>query len=122
MTDRSVETSPQLYARIGGLLYLIIIVLGLFDEAFVRNRIIVSADAAATAANLRSFESLWRFGIAAEFFLLICAISLTLIFFVLAAGQQGYRFAGGIFHFGIVGNRSGGSAISAWGIVSAGQG
>ena len=83
MTDRTVETSPQLYARIGGVLYLIIIVVGLFDEAFVRNRIIVSGDATATAANIRSLESLWRFGIAAEFFLLICAVALTLIFFVL---------------------------------------
>ncbi len=83
MTDRTVETSPQLYARIGGALYLIIIVLGIFGEAFVRDRIFVSGDAAATAANLRSMESLWRFGIATELFLLICAIALTLIFYVL---------------------------------------
>jgi hypothetical protein len=83
MTDRAVQTSPQLYARIGGVLYLIIIVVGLFDEAFVRNRIIVPGDATATAVNIRSLESLWRFGIAAEFFLLICAVALTLIFYVL---------------------------------------
>ncbi|PYT60711.1 MAG: DUF4386 domain-containing protein, partial [Acidobacteria bacterium] len=83
MTDRTVETSPQLYARIGGVLYLIIIVLGIFGEAFVRDRIFVSGDAAATAANLRSMESLWRLGIATELFLLICAIALTLIFYLL---------------------------------------
>ena len=83
MTDRTVETSPQLYARVGGVLYLIIIVLGIFGEAFVRDRIFVSGDAAATAANLRSMESLWRLGIATELFLLICAIALTLIFYVL---------------------------------------
>jgi len=70
-------------ARIGGALYLIIIVLGLFGEAFVRGRIIVSGDAAATAANLRALESLWRFGIAGELVLLISAVALTLIFFVL---------------------------------------
>lgn len=81
--EHPVEASPRALSRIGGVLYLIIIVLGLFNEAYVRNRIIVSGDAAATAANLRSFESLWRFGIAAEFFMLICAISLTLIFFIL---------------------------------------
>jgi len=78
-----VEASPRVLSRIGGVLYLIIIVLGLFGEAFVRNRIIVAGDASATAANLKSMESLWRFGIAAEFFLLICAIALTLIFYVL---------------------------------------
>jgi hypothetical protein len=83
MDERRLEASPRALSRIGGLLYLIIIVLGGFDEAFVRNRIIVSGDAAATAANIRSMESLWRFGIAAEFLLLICAVCLTLIFFVL---------------------------------------
>jgi hypothetical protein len=77
------EINPQVYARVGGVLYLIVIVLGLFGEAFVRGRIIVSGDATATAANIRSLESLWRFGIAGEFLLLICATILTLILFAL---------------------------------------
>jgi hypothetical protein len=64
-------------------LYLIIIIVGLFGEVFVRDRLIVSGDATATAANIRSMESLWRFHIAAELFLLICAIALLLILFVL---------------------------------------
>lgn len=83
MTGRTVESSPQLYARIGGALYLIIIVIGLFGEMFVRDRLIVSGDATATAKNIMASESLWRFHIAAELFLLICAIVLLLILFVL---------------------------------------
>jgi hypothetical protein len=83
MRDRSVETSPQVYARIGGALYLIIIILGIFGEAFVRNRLVVSGDGAATAANITSMESLWRFGIASEFLALICTIALAMIYFVL---------------------------------------
>jgi hypothetical protein len=83
MTEHSVETSPQVYARIGGALYLIIIVLGIFGEAFVRGRIVVSGDAAATAANITSMEPLWRFGLAAEFLALICTIALAMIYFVL---------------------------------------
>jgi Domain of unknown function (DUF4386) len=83
MAGHTVQTSPQLYARIGGALYLIIIVLGLFGEAFVRDRLIVAGDAAVTAANLQSLESLWRFHIAAELFLLICAVLLLMILFVL---------------------------------------
>lgn len=78
-----VEAPPRSLARIGGALYLLIIVVGIFDEMFVRGRIVVPGNAAATAANLRSMESLWRFGIAAEYVLLISAISLTLIFFIL---------------------------------------
>src|SRR5207244_6071405 len=83
MTSHPIETSPQLYARIGGALYLIIIVIGLYGEAFVRGKLIVSGDATATAANIMSHESLWRFHIAAELFLLICAVALLLILFVL---------------------------------------
>jgi hypothetical protein len=83
MTARAIEQSPQLYARIGGGLYLIIIVIGFWGEAFVRSRLIVSGDAAATAANIISHEPLWRFHIAAELFLLICAIVLLLILFAL---------------------------------------
>lgn len=83
MMDRTIESSPQLYARFGGALYLIIIVIGLFGEVFVRDRLIVSGDAAATAKNILASESLWRFHIATELFLLICAIVLLMILFVL---------------------------------------
>lgn len=83
MEERRVEGSPRLLSRLGGVLYLIIIVLGLFEEIFVRDRIIVTGDATATAANIRSLESLWRAGIASEFVLLSCATALALIFFIL---------------------------------------
>jgi hypothetical protein len=46
--------------------YLITIVVVIFNEAFVKGRIVVPGDATATAANLRSMESLWRFGIGGE--------------------------------------------------------
>lgn len=83
MEAHEVEASPRILSRIGGALYLVIIVIGIFGEMFVRGRIIVSGDAAAAAVNIQSMESLWRFGIAAECLLLICAVSLTLILFVL---------------------------------------
>ena len=38
----------------------------MFGEIFIREKLIVSGDAAATATNLASIEPLWRFGIAAE--------------------------------------------------------
>ena len=74
---------PRALARIGGALYLIIIVLGLFGELGVRGRVIVSGDAVATAVNLGAMESLWRIGVAAEILLLLCATALTVIFYVL---------------------------------------
>lgn len=81
MTDRTVASSPQLYARIGGVLYLMVIGLGIFGQ-IAKEKIIVS-DVAATAANLKSMETLWRFGIAFELLGLICVIGLAMIYFVL---------------------------------------
>lgn len=80
MTNRE---DPRRVARVGGALYLAIILLGLFEEVVVRQRIVVPGDALATAANLRSMELLWRLGIAAEVILLICAVVLALILYVL---------------------------------------
>ncbi len=82
MIRYDVESSPQLYARTGGALYLILIVLGVFAES-VRDRLIVSGDAVATAARVTAMESLWRLAIASEFVALVCAIALAMIYFVL---------------------------------------
>src|SRR5471032_1608181 len=83
MADRSVETSPQVYARIGGLLYLFIIAAGIFAEIFVRDKLIVSGNASATAANLVASESLYRFSIAVEQVWLACAVAVAVILYVL---------------------------------------
>lgn len=83
MTTRVNGVSAQVYARITGALYLIIIVLGAGQELLVRGRIIVPGDVAATAANLRSMEMLWRWGIAAELFMGICAVVMALTLYVL---------------------------------------
>jgi len=82
MNDRTVETSPQVYARIGGVLYLIIIIVGGFGETF-RGNLVVSGDAAATAKNIMASESLWRISVAAELLYLTFAVALTLIVYVL---------------------------------------
>jgi len=83
MTLPDIRTSPQLYARIGGALYLVIIVAGIFGEAFVRNGLIVTGDAAATAHNIMSSEFLWRIGIAGDLFMHVCDVPLVLILYLL---------------------------------------
>jgi len=80
MTLGAIETSPQTYARIGGLLYLIIIVAGGFSELFVRSKLIVPGDATATAQSIMASQSLWRLGFAATLVMLVCAVELLLIF------------------------------------------
>ena len=73
----------RVLARVGGVLYLTIIVLGFLGEAVIRGRVVVPGNATATAANLRSMEWLWRLGIAGEIVLLTCATVLALILYVL---------------------------------------
>lgn len=77
------QVSPQVYARIGGLLYLVIIVAGLLGELFVRSKLFVSGDPAATAKNIMASEGLWRIGIAGDLIMHICDVPLMLIFYVL---------------------------------------
>lgn len=64
-------------------MYLLIIAAGLFAEAFVRDRLVVPNDAAATATNLSAHESLFRFGIAADLSTYVLAIALTVILYAL---------------------------------------
>ena len=70
-------------ARIGGVLYLIIIAAGIYGEIFVRSKLIVSGDAAATAHNIISSQLLWRTGIAADLVMHVCDIPLMLVFYLL---------------------------------------
>src|SRR3990172_7781500 len=83
MTSRSTVASPQTYARIGGLLYLFIIVAAGFGELFVRNRLIVWGDAAATANNILDSETLFRVGLAGEMLTCVCDVALAMILYVL---------------------------------------
>lgn len=75
--------SPQIYARIGGLLYLVIIVAGFCSEFFLRGKIIVAGDDSATANNIMGSPGLWRIGIALEYFCIICTLILAMIYYFL---------------------------------------
>lgn len=82
MSGYGIESRTQFYARTGGALYLVLIVLGFFAVA-VRGKVFVAGNAASTAANLISMQPLWRWGIAAEFVALLAATVLAMIFYYL---------------------------------------
>jgi Domain of unknown function (DUF4386) len=81
--NSTIERSPQLYARVAGVFYLAIIVLGLFGEVFVRGALVVSGDAAATANNIFSSPLLWRAGIVGDLMMHVCDIPVIVIFYLL---------------------------------------
>jgi uncharacterized protein DUF4386 len=75
--------SVQKYARIAGVLFLISLVAGGFGEYYIPTMLIVPTDAASTAKNIISFNSLFRLGFAAYLIEAICDVALTLILYVL---------------------------------------
>jgi Domain of unknown function (DUF4386) len=83
MANQTVEHSPQRYARIGGVLYLAIILLGGFAEGFVANKLVVSGDAATTAHNIMASPELWRLSVAGNLIVAICAVPLLWIEYLL---------------------------------------
>jgi len=80
-TDRAAEKWPLFYARIAGLLYLIVIAGGIFAEIFVRGRLVVHGDAGATAHNILANQQLYRWGFAVELFYCVCNVPVTVIFY-----------------------------------------
>jgi hypothetical protein len=82
MTSQT-TTSPLVYARTAGLLYLIIIVCGIFSEAFVRASLVVTGDAAATAHNILASHGLFRLGFVADAIMILSDVAIAVLFYVL---------------------------------------
>ena len=62
MTGRTIETSPQLYARMAGVSYLLGALTSVLGQMVVLGMLVVSGSATATAANILSHEPLFRLG------------------------------------------------------------
>src|SRR5436190_10705627 len=80
--------SIQTWARIAGVLFLLTIVAGGFGEFYVPSKLIVSADATATAKNIVAFNPLFRMGFATYLVEAVCDIALSLILYVLLRPVQ----------------------------------
>jgi len=83
MTNRTAETSPLIYARVAGFLYLIMFPLGIFGMFYVPSILIVPGDAATTANNIMASESLFRLSIVSALMVQIVNIFLVLVLYKL---------------------------------------
>ena len=75
MGDEMFVSSPKRQARIAGALYLVVILAGMFAEVFVRPKIYVPHDAAATARNLIAHASLYRAGLLTDLLTIVAAVA-----------------------------------------------
>jgi hypothetical protein len=60
MTKRNQEASPRFMARMTGVFYLLTMLAGIFAQFFVSGKLVDFGDAAATAANILTHESLFK--------------------------------------------------------------
>jgi len=66
MKTHTAKTSPLTIARVAGLLYLLVVPLGIFGSLYVPSILIVRGDAATTASNIIANELLFRLGIVSD--------------------------------------------------------
>ena len=83
MTSRTATLSLRHIARIAGVLYLIIIVAGMFAEGYARPGLVVPGDAAATANNIIASEGLFRMSIVSDLIMIMSDVAIGLVFYIL---------------------------------------
>lgn len=70
----SPATSPQVYARIAGCIYLLVIIFGGFSEGVVMNTLVVPGDMAATGRNISRAPMLWDLSVAGNLIVPLIAV------------------------------------------------
>ncbi len=83
MKNSTLETSPQLLARIAGALYLAVIGLGIFAEAYAMNHFRASGDVTTLAQTILAEPILWNLSAFANMMLVLCVIPLSWLLYLL---------------------------------------
>lgn len=83
MANYTAETSPLIYARVAGLLYLVIIVCAGFSEGYIRSNLIIPGDASATANNIVASQWLFRVGIVGDLIAFLSDLVVSVLFYLL---------------------------------------
>jgi hypothetical protein len=73
----------QTYARLAGLLYLVVFVCGVFSELGVRSKLIADGDPTATAANVTASEGLFRLGLVSDLVMLLADVGVAVLLYAL---------------------------------------
>ena len=74
MAIKTIEASPQGYARLAGAIYLFVILFGGFSEGYVMSALVVPGDVAATGRRILAAPDLWRISVAGNLVVPMIAI------------------------------------------------
>lgn len=83
MKTQTIQSSPRLYARAVGLLYLIVIVAGMIAQMLISGKIVVPGDAAGTAANILTHRTLFELGFTVYLIEMSAQIAMFVLLYVL---------------------------------------
>ena len=83
MTAKIAETSLLVYARVAGLAYVVIIMLGIFSVSFVESNLVVPGNNAATVNNIMANELRFRISVASEIMMFVLVVLLSLTLYVI---------------------------------------
>jgi Domain of unknown function (DUF4386) len=83
MRGHATGTSPQVYAKVAGVIWLIVAILAPFAEFFVRQGLIVPGNVAATGDNIVASQSLFRAGFATDLVVFVIEVALAAVLYVL---------------------------------------
>lgn len=78
---RTREMSPRFKARMIGVFFLLTILMGVFAQGFIAERLVVGSNAAITASNILKHEALFRLGFAVYLVELACQITGTVLLY-----------------------------------------
>ena len=100
--EQPADWSPRALARIIGVLFLVTIVLGVFAQGFISDRLISLRDPARTAANILANETLYRTGFTLYMIEMAAQVGSTVLLFHLLRPVN-HRIATVALVFGLVG-------------------
>jgi hypothetical protein len=83
MTGRIAPASPRFLARMAAVLFLLTILMGIFAQGFVSERLIVFGDATATATNILTNRSLFQWGFTVYLIEMACQVAAIALFYLL---------------------------------------